>query len=121
MPDFDRCMLSNRNFYDDRTKIKVNALESVSINKNTIDMRAVEQLVDSEQLRALGYICKYLHENVLNGKITLQNAVKGIDKGLQENGFAFICGKIVPCDLAMPRKQEIFACLNRCRNVKIND
>ena len=40
MPDFDRCMLSNRNFYDDRTKIKVNALESVSINKNTIDMRA---------------------------------------------------------------------------------
>ncbi len=121
MPDFDRCMLSNRNFYDDRTKIKVNALESVSINKNTIDMRAVEQLVDSEQLRALGYICKYLHENVLNGKITLQNAVKGIDKGLQENGFAFICGKTVPCDLAMPRKQEIFACLNRCRNVKIND
>ena len=121
MPDFDRCMLSNRNFYDDRTKIKVNALESVSINKNTIDMRAVEQLVDSEQLRALGYICKYLHENVLNGKITLQNAVKGIDKGLQENGFAFICGKTVPCDLAMPRKQEIFACLNRCRNVKNND
>ena len=121
MPGFGRCMLSNRNFYDDRTKIKVNGSESVSINKNTIDMRAVEQLVDSEQLRALGYICKYLHEKVLNGKTTLQNAVEGIDKGLQDKGFAFICGKSVPCDLAMPRKQEIFACLNRCRGIGIND
>lgn len=121
MPNFDRRMLSNRNFYDDRTKIKVNGSESVSINKNTIDMRAVEQLVDSEQLRALGYICKYLHEKVLNGKTTLQDAVEGIEKGLQEKGFAFMCGKAVPCDLAMPRKQEIFACLNRCRNIKLND
>lgn len=121
LPDFDRRMLPYREFYDDRTKIRVNGSESVSINKNTIDMRAVEQLVDIEQLRALGYICKYLHEKILNGKITLQNAVERIYKVLEEKGFEEICGKNVPCDLAMPRKQEIFAFLNRCRNIKMNN
>lgn len=121
LPDFQRCMLSNRSFYDDRTKIRVNGSESVSVNKNTIDMRAVEQLVDAEQLRALGYICKYMHENMLNGKATLQEAVEKVTCALEENGFSSICGKMVPCDLAMPRIQEIFACMNRCRNVKLFD
>lgn len=121
LPAFNRCMLPSREFYGDRTKIRVNASESVSINKNTIDMRAVEQLVDAEQLRALGYICKYMHEDVFNGKITLQNAVERISDGLKEKGFEFICGKAIPCDLAMPRKQEMFACLDRCRNVKMDN
>lgn len=121
LPDFSRCMLPSRELYGDRTKIKVNGSESVSINKNTIDMRAVEQLVDSEQLRALGYICKYMHEKVFNGSITLQNAVEKVHVALKEKGFETICGKTVPCDLAIPRKQEIFACIDRCRNVKNNN
>ncbi len=121
LPDFHRCMLPNRSFYVDRTKIRVNGSESVSVNKNTIDMRGVEQLIDAEQLRALGYICKYIHENVFNGKTTLQSAVEKVKTALEENGFASVCGKMVPCDLAMPRKQEIFACMDRCRNVKISD
>ncbi len=121
MPDFRRCMLPNRSFFDDRTKIRVNGSESVSINKNTIDMRAVEQLVDMEQLRMLGYICKYLHENVLNGKTTLQTAVEKAKTVLDEKGFTSICGKTVPCDLAMPRIQEMFACMDRCRNIKLSD
>lgn len=121
LPDFQRCMLPNKSFYDDRTKIRVNGSESVSVNKNTIDMRAVEQLVDAEQLRALGYICKHMHETVFNGKTTLQSAVEIVKTALEENGFASVCGKMVPCDLAMPRKQEIFACMDRCRNVKISD
>ena len=121
MPSFNRCMLPNKSFCDDRTKIRVNDAGSVSVNKNTIDMRAVEQLVDAEQLRALGYICKYVHERMFNGRITLQEVVERLCKGLEEKGFDSVCGKNVPCDLAMPRKQEIFACFDRCRNIKIND
>ena len=121
MPSFHRMMQPNKSFCDDRTKIRVNDVGSVSVNKNTIDMRAVEQLVDSEQLRTLGYICKYVHEKMFNGRITLQEAVERISSEFEKIGFVTVCGKSVPCDLAMPRKQEIFACLNRCRNVKIND
>lgn len=120
-PDFNRCMLPNKEFSGDRAKIRVNASESVSINKNTIDMRAVEQLVDEEQLRMLGFICKYMHDNIFDGSITLQEAVKRIYKILEADGFGAICGKAVPCNLAMPRMQEIFACINRCRNVKISN
>lgn len=121
LPDFHRCMLPNKSFYDDRTKIRVNGSESVSVNKNTIDMRAVEQLIDAEQLRALGYICKHMNETVFNGKTTLQSAVEKVETALEKNGFVSVCGKMVPCDLAMPRKQEIFACIDRCRNMKMND
>ena len=121
MPSFHRAMQPNKSFCDDRTKIRVNDAGSVSVNKNTIDMREVEQLVDPEQLRTLGYICKYVHEKMFNGRITLQEAVERISSEFEKIGFETVCGKSVPCDLAMPRKQEIFACLNRCRNVKIND
>ena len=121
MPSFHRMMQPNKSFCDDRTKIRVNDAGSVSVNKNTIDMRAVEQLVDSEQLRTLGYICKYVHEKMFNGRITLQEAVERISSEFEKIGFVTVCGKSVPCDLAMPRKQEIFACLNRCRNLKMND
>lgn len=121
LPDFHRCMLPNKSFYDDRTKVRVNGSESVSVNKNTIDMRAVEQLIDAEQLRALGYICKHMNETVFNGKTTLQSAVEKVETALEKNGFVSVCGKMVPCDLAMPRKQEIFACIDRCRNMKMND
>lgn len=121
VPSFNRCMLPDKCFYDDRIKIKVNALDSVSVNKSTIDMRCVEQLVDSEQLRTLGYICTYAHERIFDGRTTLQNAVAKINNGLEEKGFKAICSKNVPCDMAMPRIQEIFACLDRCRNIKINN
>lgn len=121
MPSFNRRMLPDKSFCDDRTKIKVNALDSVSVNKNAIDMRCVEQIVDSEQLRSLGYICKYAHERIFDGKITLEEAVGKIYKSLEEKGFEAVCGKSVPCDMAMPRIQEVFACLDRCRNIKIND
>lgn len=56
---------------DDRVKIKTTGLDTICINKENIDVRYIEQLVDSEQLNALGYMLAYAQKHLFDGKKTL--------------------------------------------------
>lgn len=103
----------------ERIKQKVQGLDSVCINHQVIDMRYVEQLKDSEQLQALGQILIYLEQSVFNGRKSLHQSVEEVWSILQEGGFSKLLGKSLPGNLAMPRKQEIYACLNRYRQLEI--
>lgn len=40
--------------------MKTMGRDSISINREVIDVRYVEQLMDTEQLAALGYMLKYM-------------------------------------------------------------
>ena len=75
----------------DRTKVKVMGRESILINKSLTDLRAVEQLTDSEQLNGLAALLLDAAERRMDGR---------------------------PGDPARPRRQEIFECLDRCRELK---
>ena len=99
--------------------MKTMGRDSISINRDVIDLRYVEQLVDAEQLNALAHIVKYAKLHVLDGRRTIQEAVELLEKRLQEKGFAGICDGGVPGNLAMPRKQEIAATLNRYRQLQM--
>ena len=56
-PDFRRCPQPSPAFKgNDRIKMKTLSREGVMINKETIDLRYVEQIADSEQVTALGQI-----------------------------------------------------------------
>lgn len=103
----------------DRTKIKVNGLDAIIINHDTIDMRYVEQLVDPEQLRLLGYMLKYLNESVFNGQVNLAEVIERFWADIEESGVESFLGRSIPCNLAMPRIQELFACINRCRKIRM--
>ena len=56
MPDFNRKAHVNKDWIGDRIKIKVNGKDMLSINRDEIDTRYLEQLVDEEQLRMIGYL-----------------------------------------------------------------
>lgn len=118
-PRFDRCIRSDRAFREDaRMKMKTMGRDGISINHDTIDVRYVEQLADSEQLSALAYLLKYAECHIFDGKRTLTEAVDLLEKVLEEKGLAAICeSSYLPCGLAMPRRQEIFACINRYREI----
>ena len=59
-PDFRRCPKPSPAFKgNDRIKMKTLGKEGVMINKETIDLRYVEQIADSEQATALGYCVRY--------------------------------------------------------------
>ena len=118
-PDFDRKIKPDRMFQEDnRLKMKTMGRDSISINREVIDVRYVEQLMDTEQLAALGYMLKYMQIHFFDGKHTLTQAVDALWDVLQKKGIAAVCERsYLPCGLAMPRKQEVFACVNRYRRL----
>ena len=101
-------------------KIKTLGKDGISINREDIDLRAVEQIVDGEQLNAIGAIMKWTEENLMNKNLKFEEMVDCIidtvnDRGLismekMKGGWG---------SLAMPRKQEIMAAYNRYRKLKI--
>jgi len=102
---------------DNRIKMKTMGRDGISINKETVDLRYVEQLVDTEQLNALAHILKFMKLHVFEGKTTLQDGVEQLYRQMQQKGFTAFCGNNIPGNLVLPRKQEIYAMLNRCRNL----
>lgn len=105
---------------NDRIKIKTQGKDSIVINKDTIDLRYVEQLTDTEQLGTLGQLIKYAQLHVFDGKRTLGDVAEELAKILDEKGISAVCGgSYVPGGYAMPRKQEIYACLNRYRQLRM--
>ncbi len=101
-------------------KIKAMGNDSLIINKETIDLRNVEQIVDFEQVAALGYIMKFAEDNFINNQKTLREVVSDILDYISTNGLISISQvNYGNGSLAMPREQEIISCFNRYRNLKL--
>ncbi|MBD5528182.1 MAG: ABC-ATPase domain-containing protein [Lachnospiraceae bacterium] len=119
-PDFHRVIKADQAFAkDDRIKMKTMGLDGFSINKETVDMRYVEQLADSEQLTALSHMLKHMKCRSFDGRKTMQQTVEALYEEVEKNGFAAFCPgrESLPGNLAMPRRQELYAALNRCREL----
>lgn len=116
-PVFQRIPKKNPTFKEQaKCKIKTLGKDAVQINRETIDLRCVEQLADSEQTTALGYMIKYLESNSFDGKKNLKTIVNDLYRKLEKEGLSFVASNT---NLALPRKQEIFAALNRYRGLKL--
>ena len=96
-------------------KVKASGLESFSLDRENVNVRYLEQLTDHEQTDALAYLLRYGLEQVIDGKKTVRQAVEMMMKGLDTRGWEAISGSYVPCGLARPRIQELYASLNRFR------
>lgn len=96
-------------------KIKVSGVEAFSLDKETVNVRYLEQLTDSELTTALAYLMRFCLEQVMDGKRTVQETVQIALQTLEKKGWDAFCGSYVPCGLAKPRVQELYACLNRWR------
>ncbi len=101
-------------------KIKTMGLDVISINKEEINLRTVEQIVDNEQLNAIGSIMKWAEDNIVDKNLSLEKFVDKIINEIDKNGLLFIERvKGGSGSLAMPRKQEIMAAYNRYRKLKM--
>lgn len=118
VPSFRRVVKRDGGFAkEDRIKMKTLGMDSFSINRETVDMRYVEQLADSEQLTSLAYMVKHMKLHSFDGTRTLQEAVERLYEEIGAKGFTAFCGSDLPGNLAMPRKQELYAALNRSREL----
>ncbi|MCR5371528.1 MAG: ABC-ATPase domain-containing protein [Clostridium sp.] len=102
-----------------RHKIKVTGIDEFILDRGAVQLGQVEQLTDREQTAALAYALLYLEEKLFDGKLTLQEAVRRLYALLEKEGpEALAPGSRAVPSLAMPRIQEIFACVVRYRGLR---
>lgn len=100
-------------YTQERLKIKRMGKTAFSVGGEDTDLRYLEQLVDGEQTETLAYLVRYAREQEGQGS-DLAGLADGLMQLLERKGLAGICGEgHVPSGLAMPRRQEVFACFNR--------
>lgn len=99
---------------EERIKTKVMGTDGFSIEHNIVDLRCVEQLIDTEQTAALAAILKHI---VKKGSICMemQELVAEINTLLKKKGMAVFVEGALSCGYAYPRKEEIYLMLNRFR------
>ena len=66
-------------------KVKTLGKDGISINRENIDLRAVEQIVDSEQLNTIGAIMKYVENKLMGKDLTLIEITDKIIEELNKN------------------------------------
>ena len=101
----------------ERVKVKTRGMDELSVGNLGADLRLVEQLVDPEQVDALAQMVRWcLERGLLGGGATVAETVAAIQREIAHGGLEAVGGAPYPaCGLAMPRVQEIYACLNRLR------
>lgn len=101
-------------------KIKTMGLDTISINREGINLRSIEQIVDNEQLNAIGAMMKWSEKNLMGKELIIKNMSDKIIDQIYKNGLMSIDNiKGGTGSLAMPRKQELMAAYNRYRKLKI--
>ena len=101
-------------------KVKQYGKDSFSIGKDTVELKYVEQIMDSEQTTTLSYVLKNVIEEMETKKnASLEELAEKIWREIEGRGLScLVKGTYIPSSLAMTRKQEIYACLNRYRGFR---
>jgi len=99
-----------------RWKIQARGIDTLVIGRSDIDLRAVEQIEDPSQLRAIGWILGRLSEYEGKECEPLAAIQQMLDR-LRQGDWQWLNGR-PDGDLAAPRAHEVMAALNRLRRVR---
>ena len=96
--------------------MKTMSTNEMLLAKDSIELRYLEQLIDSEQTAALGLLLKYTVEHLVDGKRTISETAQWLEQKLEQEGMVFAAEHgVISGGYAIPRIQEIYSCLNRYR------
>ena len=100
-----------------RRGVKIDAPERDRIlyGREAIDLRAVEQLVDRSQTRAIGLAIHLASERFMRDGATLPQVLDALDALLDRAGL----DTLQLHNLARPRRFEIAAAINRLRSLRV--
>jgi len=103
-----------------RDKVKAKGLTEVGFGRERVDLAGLEQLVDESQTRAIAEIFRILAKR-LDDRTSLLDCLEGLLHEIGQSGLDVLSpffGKH-PGNLALPRKQEIAAAVNRYRRLRV--
>ena len=102
-----------------RIKTKTLGKDGFMIDHETVELRYIEQIVESGQQTALSHALLYVMKHALNKKLTLTEILDELKTQISKKGIDVLSeGSYVAEGLTFIRPQEIAACLNRCRFIK---
>ena len=99
-------------------KLKVRDVDEIAFGTEDIDLGAVEQIVDTGQLRAIALAIVYAKENYMNQKQTIAEILDRVIKDIERKKLDVITN-FPQGDLVLFRRFELAAALNRLRSLKI--
>ena len=113
--------------YIGKKKIKIEAktLDTLIFGRQKIDLRFIEQLVDTSQARAIGYAIFLAKKRFINNTSTLEEIVDAIEDLFNKEGLDVLdpfYGSAIdrhPGNFARPRRYEIAAALNRLNTITV--
>lgn len=116
MPEFSRKLKPVKHA---RRKLKSMGTDTVLIDRESIDVRYLEQLSESGQTTALAYMMGWILDHVTKEE-DIQEFIENMYKLIERKGMT----AVIPANYSaghpvLPRKQELYACLNRYRSAKI--
>jgi len=103
-----------------REKADAKGLRSILYGRHEIDLAQVEQLVDPSQTRAIALMMQELAKQPDDGSMTLREQIDRLYAKIEAQGLDVLSpyrGKH-PGDLALPRKLELAAAVNRLRSLR---
>jgi len=104
-------------------KLKVQGSRlSLRLGNYTIDLTRLSQFAEVPQVRAVGYLLAWLaeHGHELRANGTVGELLSALERRVEEEGLeAFLPARYG--DLAVPRRFEVAAALNRLRTLRLRD
>jgi predicted ABC-class ATPase len=104
-----------------RDKIKAKGLTTIIVGRQSIELDFIEQLINPSQTNAIAEIIRYMDRHYVDDKKTLSQVIDQVLNDISRQGLDVISSfhGQHPGNLALPRKQEILAAINRYRNLKV--
>ncbi|MEG4087167.1 ABC-ATPase domain-containing protein [Microcoleus sp. POL10_C6] len=99
-------------------RVKVRDVDELAFGTEDIDLGAVEQIVDSGQLRAIAAAMVYAKQQYMDGKRTLSEIIDLVIADIDAQGMD-ILSPFPEGDLAMFRRFELAAAINRLRSLSV--
>ncbi|MEG5175824.1 ABC-ATPase domain-containing protein [Microcoleus sp. B3-D7] len=99
-------------------RVKVRDVDELAFGTEEIDLGAIEQIVDSGQLRAIAAAMVYAKQQYMDGKRTLSEIIDLVMADIEAQGMD-ILSPFPEGDFAMFRRFELVAAINRLRSLSV--
>ncbi|WP_054948559.1 ABC-ATPase domain-containing protein [Numidum massiliense] len=105
-----------------KEKVDAKGLHQIVYGRTTVDLTLVEQLVDASQTRAIAQMMRLIAAEA-DGRTALGHLIDQLYARIAQEGLAAISPykdkEVHPGDLALPRKFELAAAVNRLRTLRM--
>ena len=107
----------------DRPKTRTSGLDTITLDREAIDVSDVEQIVDQGQTEAIAWAVRGVLEKLADGNRPLADLLEELQQQLDQSGLDALTkfgARRYPAFLARPRMVDVAAAVNRYRPLQIS-